>query len=264
MRKLTSSLAVLLSIISLAVAGSAAAKPLSFNVIDSDPKHPNGVMVPTVGTVLARDSKGRLIAAYTLATQQSVPYYNFARVSTDDGASWSEAVRTESFPDSSTSQSLIVDTNDDLILGYTFNVSAYVTRSTDHGVTWNLSAPDIGTAGYWHYHPSLALTTTGELHAMFYQAFGWSDLPFNVFEAVSPDKGVTFAAATSITSVPNDDATYPSGGAQEPVLTAGPDGQLFVVYTTAETTSSAQAFLQRWDGSAWEAAVQIGPGGYSE
>jgi uncharacterized repeat protein (TIGR01451 family) len=244
----------------LVVSGTATATPLNFNVIDSDPMHPNGVWVPQSGTVLARDSAGRLIAAYTLATQQAVHYYNFARVSTDDGASWSAAVRTESFPDSSSSQSLTVDANDDLVLGYTFNVSTYVTRSTDHGASWKLSVPDIGLSGSWHYWPSLAFTTEGVLHAVYHGAFGWSDPPYNVFDAVSSDKGVTFKPAVSVTAIPNDDAVYQTG-ATAPVITAGPNGQLFMVYTVGVSASSAQAFLRRWDGIAWGAEIQVSDAG---
>lgn len=112
------------------------AAPLAFHVVDADPKHPSGVTLPGASSHAVRDSTGRLVVAYTLATQQATQYYNFARTSVDDGATWTSAVRTETMPDSSSSYALVVDSNDVLHLGFGFNVGTFVTNSTDHGATW--------------------------------------------------------------------------------------------------------------------------------
>lgn len=233
------------------------AVPLAFHVVDADPKHPSGVVLPGASGHAVRDSTGRLIVAYTLATQQATQYYNFARTSVDDGATWTSAVRTETMPDSSSSYALAVDASDVLHLGFGFNVGTFVTTSSDHGLTWGNAVQLLdGGWGSWDYAPSLAIDTNGALHAVIQSAFGWSDPPYNVLHAISTDSGATFTTPTAVSQVPNDDAAWDSG-AQQPVVVAGATGQLFLVYNLRASAANSKNVLRQWNGTNWGDEIQL-------
>ncbi len=228
-----------------------------FTVVDSDPSAGNGVMIVASQNHIVRDSNGDLYVVYTLRTQQSVHYFNFMRRSTDNGATWSSAVRTESFPDSSSVQSLAIDGDDVLYEGYTFNVGSFFTKSSNQGQTWSSAfALHDGGWGDWDYSPSLVVSDTGKLHAVYYAAYGWNDYPFNLKYRSSEDGGSSWSAEASITNYPT---SLPDYGAAIPVLYLGKDGWLFAAhdYFGAPPDYPRKRMFIYYDGQTWSDPILI-------
>ena len=145
---------LLVTLLSLEVSNGMAQVP--FSVIDSDPnRYPLqfGVWLMSSQNHIVRDSSGKILVIYPLATNQSVHYYNYVKWSADGGGTWSDAVWNDFMPDSSTTQSLVIDPANILYEGFTFNVNPFFTKSTDGGRTWSYPSG----LDDWHdfaYHPS--------------------------------------------------------------------------------------------------------------
>ncbi|MBK7185518.1 MAG: VCBS repeat-containing protein [Ignavibacteria bacterium] len=212
-----------------------------------------GLMTAMNGVTTAREANGTLHAQYWIA-----PGYVYHTKSTNDGTAWSTPVRTESEPNSSNTNALLVDASGTLHVAGQFNVGSYYKRSTDGGATW--SAPfylhDQGW-GDWDYGALIAFDTQGRLHAVYYAAHGWSDPPYNIKHRISNDAGVTWEPETAITSIPNDDAF--GSGATSPVLGAGPDNALYLIYAeqTSVTPERYKIVLREWRGWPWTTGITV-------
>lgn len=235
---------------------------MAFTTLDSDPNRLptlQGVILFSSQNHIVRDSAGNLYTAYTLATNQSVHYYNYLRSSSDDGATWSGAVRTDSMPDSSSVQNLVIDAAGNLYEGFTFNVGSFFTQSTDQGQTWSYAQQlHDGGWGSWDYQPSVVVDGSGILHVVYFAAFGWQDYPFNLIYKQSTDNGTTWVSETNLTNFPNDSAY--GYGAQSADLYAGPDGQLFVCYSVYHNETAPYRItrmLLHFDGTAWSQPIPV-------
>jgi uncharacterized repeat protein (TIGR01451 family) len=250
-------MAVVAILLSLGVSKGAAQVP--YTVIDSDPnRYPalTGVWLFPSHNHIVRDSSGKIYVAYSLATNQSVHYYNYVRWSSNGGATWSDPVRTEDFPDSSSVQSLVIDSSNVLYEGFTCNVSPLFTKSTDGGQTWSRLDLDWNP---FRYQPSLVIDGSGTLHVTYDAAYGWLDYPFNIIYKNSTDGGANWSQEAYLTSVPHDVATY-GFGARSPDLYAGKEGNLFILYSDYATASSpypvTKMFLH-FDGTTWSDPLQV-------
>jgi len=231
-----------------------------FTVIDSDPnRYPayNGVWLFPSQNHMVRDSSGTIYVIYTLATNQYIHYYNYVKWSSDGGSTWSDAVRNDFMPDSSSTQSLVIDPAGVLYEGFTFNVNPFFTKSTDGGKSWPY--PSVLDYNTFTYHPSMVMDGNGTLHEACMAAYGWFDYPFNIVYKKSTDGGDNWSDRAVLTTVPHDLATY-GYGAEVPDLYAGKNGNLFILYTNYTNSTvpyrSTKMFLH-FDGTGWSDPMKV-------
>ncbi len=199
---------------------------LNYTVVDSDPNMP-GIAINSYSNQLVRDSQGNIYVAYGISTNQSTHWYCFVRKSTDNGASWENAVRIENQPDSSSVTSIAVDSKDNLFIGYTFNVGSFFTKSTDGGKTWSSSVPILdGGWGTWDWMPSLSVDSKDIIHAGFHAQYGWQVPPSNIFYAFSTDQ-MTFSQPENISKLPQE-SQYGNGIGPANVQT-GKNDEIFIM-----------------------------------
>lgn len=234
---------------------------IPFTIIDSDPSRGNGFIVTSNQNHIVRDSDGVLYVAYTPRTQQSTPYYNYIRWSEDGGATWSNAVRTENWPDSNSVLSLAIDGNDVLLQGYTFNTGAFFTKSTDKGKTWS-PAHFFHDAGYgiYDYRPSVVVDDSGRVHAVYYAYENWTSPPSHLWYVKSYNAGDTWTDKLNLT----EHATVASEpGPHKPVLYAGKDGWLYLLYNHYKQWSDVQCRFMYFDGISWSQPITLSSAGAS-
>lgn len=234
------------------------AEAVSYSVIDTDPY---GVWLFPSQNHVVRDSSGKLFAAYTLRKTQppAAGWHIYAKSSSDNGAVWSSAVRTEAMPDSNNAQSLVIDQTNTLYEGWTFNVGAYVSRSLDGGATW-ISETALYDGGYdiWDWQPSIAVDGSGVLHAVFYAQYGSNDPPSNLYYSFSYDKGVSWSQGIKLTSMQNADAS--GSGATYPNIHAGLGKNLFILYDIDTGNGNSAKRLLHFDGTAWSSPLTVSSG----
>ncbi len=207
---------------------------------------------------LVRDHEGRLFVAYTpwRAPENAGKGFNYIKSTTDNGVTWSAAVRTEDMPDSSSVQSLDVDTNNVLYQGFTFNVGSYLTTSTNHGRTWTQPVPLLdGGWALFDYQPHIAFDSAGALAAVMLQGFGWLDYPLNVMFKTSADKGTTWSGSLDLSLLPDTDAM--DYGAFEPRFCFGPGDRRFVTYDSLAAGGAKARMLVVGDANGWATPVRI-------
>jgi len=255
MRQVGRTLEVLSCVALFSILTIVAADPVAFTVVDSDPNRP-GVRIWPWENHIVRDSTGKIFVAYGISTNQLFHWYNYIRWSTDGGATWSGAVRTESMPDSSSVESLAIDGSDNLYEGFTFNVGSFFTKSTDSGQTWSGAvALHDGGWGAWDWQPSLVVDASGNLHVAYYAAFGWEDYPCNIIYKTSTDAGATWSAGVNLSNIPDYDSYgYGASGA---ALYAGKDGHLFVLYDLYISATDRSKWLVHFDGTSWSQPTKI-------
>jgi uncharacterized repeat protein (TIGR01451 family) len=261
MKTRTLALTLLLGIL-FSVGASNAAAQVPFSVIDSDPNRYTsgvlGVWLWPSANHLVRDSSGKIYVIYTLATNQYTHYYNYVKWSSTGGATWSDAVWNDMMPDSSSTQSLVIDPLNILYEGFTFNVNPFFTKSADGGQTWTspMGLDD------WHgfaYHPSMVIDGAGTLHVAYFSAYGWWDYPFNLVYKKSTDGGATWSSPEYLTNLPHDFGTY-GYGPEFPDLYAGKDGHLFILYAHISNSTSPSLttkMLLHFDGTSWSDPIQV-------
>ena len=229
---------------------------IPFTIVDHDAFSGSGISLVSYGNHLVRDSAGNLYAAYTLYTQQSTHLYNYIRASTDNGATWSAPVRPDSFPDSIVSPNLQVDSLDRLHLGYIFNVSAYYTRSDDHGATWKPYTP---LRDNWQgsYFPSVAIDNNDNLTAAYIE-FGNNDSPPPWPNAIrqSTDGGDTWGVAVN-PPAPNQNKSSGDN------LVAGKNGWMFLTFYNYLSASNYSQYLQFFDGATWSTPTALSDPGFN-
>ncbi|PDW04699.1 Ig-like domain-containing protein [Candidatus Viridilinea mediisalina] len=238
---------------------------IDFSVIDTDQNRGDGTRIYSPGNHIVRDSAGHLYVAYTLRTTQFVPWYNYFRRSEDGGSTWSNAVRTDSMPDSSSVQSLAIDGAGTLYQGFTFNVGSFFTKSSDRGETWaNPVALHDGGWGAWDYMPSVVVDAQGKLHAVYMSQYGWNSPPSNLLYKHSDDGGTTWSDALGLTQHPQGSGDY---GVRAPNMYVGKDGWLFAAYVYLHTLSgdtyNPAYMLVYYDGEEWGEALQVSTAGQS-
>lgn len=208
---------------------------VNYSVVDSDPNTP-GLRINSYSNQIVRDSDGNIYVAYGIATNQATHWYCFIRRSTDGGVSWENAVRLESFPDSSSVTSLSVDSKDNLMVGMSFNVGSFFTMSKDRGITWSspVSLLD-GGWGRWDWLPSIAIDSSDIIHAGFHAQFGWNRPPSNIFYTSSSD-GIAFSQPQDITKIPQDSQF--GNGAGPANIQIGKNDEIFVLSANSKTDDS--------------------------
>ena len=212
------------------------------------------ILTGTNGVATARTSSGKLYAHYSIE-----PGYCYIRKSTDNGATWSNPVRTEAEPNASGTNTMLIGKDGTIHFADQFNVGTYYKRSTDDGQTWT-DAYFLHDQGWgdWDYSAQIAFDGSDRLHAVYFAAFGWSDPPYNIKWRYSNDQGVTWEAEQSLTSIPNDNAE--SQGAHSPALAAGPGNRLYAVYLRQFADAPATRYKLRmlsYNGTSWDNGIDI-------
>ncbi len=228
---------------------------LNYSIVDSDPNTP-GISFYSASNNIVRDSAGNIYVAYGLSTNQATHGYCFVRKSSDGGATWGNAIRMDTFPDSSSVYSLAVDSKDNLLAGLTFNVGSYFTKSVDSGKTWS-SAIELldGGWGTWDWLPSIAIDSADSIHAAFHAQFGWQSPPANLFYTFSLD-GTSFQSPEDITKIPNDPKYGIGAGPAN--LQVGKNNELFVMTNIANTSDAdSYSVLMHQSNNAWLEAIKL-------
>lgn len=190
---------------------------------------------------MVRRTDGTLHVTYTRAVRapDSPDWYCFVRSCDADG-DWQPEVRTERFPDSNRTDSIVVDSTGLLHQGFTFNVGAFHTTSADGGTTWEYPASlRDGGWGSWDWNAQLA-RSGDQLFAVFTCCYGWEDYPANlILREWHADTG--WGTPQWLTSLPNEDeAGY---GASSPRFQIRPDGYGLVLYTESSAAGPTQMKL---------------------
>lgn len=225
------------------------------SVVDTDPYE---FMYSAANRRMVREEDGTLHVAYT-ARRNPAPqagYYAYTKKSANDGKTWSNPVRSETFPDSAWVTSLALAGDGALVQGLTFNVGSFFTRSSDHGATWSQAVPlHDGGWGDWDYRPALAVDAAGTIHAVFDSTFGWADFPSNVLYRRSTDGGQSWNSSTDLSLIPDTGDPAAEGG-HASVIIPGAGGLLFVVYDRSQG-GVHHKMLARYDGSVWAPPVML-------
>lgn len=219
---------------------------------------PNGKRHPCWNPVLFETAPGTLTLFYKVGPSPQT-WWGMARTSTDDGRTWSEAVR---LPDGILGpiKNKPVRLKDGTILSPTSTETPekpskwriHFERSADNGKTWTavrVPEPADGSS-IDAIQPSILIHASGRL-----QAVGRTRSQ-RVFETWSDDGGKTWTP-TTLTMLPN-----PSAGTDAVTLA---DGRHLLVYNhTPKGRSPLNVAVSR-DGKAWEAALVLEsePGEYS-
>ncbi len=228
---------------------------LNYSVVDSDPNLP-GITIFSNSNHIVRDSSGNIYVAYGISTNQSTHWYCFVRRSTDGGASWENAVRIESFPDSSSVYSVAIDSRDRLMVGMTFNVGSFFTMSSDGGMTWSPALKLLdGGWGIWDLMPSLSVDSKDIIHAAFHAQFEWQDPPSNIFYTTSQD-GTSFAQSLDLTKLPNDNLLGIGAGMAN--IQVGKDDELFIMGGRAKSSDAdSYSILIHYSGGNWLEPISL-------
>jgi len=222
---------------------------VNYSVIDSDP-NPTGFVVNSYSNQIVRDSQGNLYVAYGVSTNQATHWYCFIRKSADNGATWGDAVRLESFPDSSSVTSLAIDSKDNLMVGMSFNVGSFFTMSSNGGMSWSSAVQLLdGGWGTWDWMPSLSIDSKDQIHAGFHAQFGWSMPPSNILYTTSSD-GITFSAPLDITKIPQQNSN--ENGAGPANIQIGKNDEIFVMANRSiSADSDSYSILMHYSNSQW-------------
>lgn len=236
-------------VVTISLFSSSLFSQVNYSVIDSDP-HVPGFVVNSFSNQIVRDSEGNIYVAYGVSTNQSTHWYCFVRRSIDGGATWEDAVRIESFPDSSSVTSLAVDSKDNLMVGFTFNVGSFFTMSKDKGKTWGSSVQLLdGGWGTWDWMPTLAIDSKDTIHSGFHAQYGWQVPPSNLFYAFSLD-GTTFSQPENITKIPQD-ASY-GNGAGPANIQIGKNDEIFMMGGVGKSgDADSYSILMHYSQSLW-------------
>ncbi len=242
----------LLALFVLFFSGTLSAQ-VNYSVVDSDPNNP-GITINSYSNHIVRDSEGNIYVAYGISTNQTTHWYCFIRKSTDGGASWENAVRLESFPDSSNVTSLSIDSGDNLMVGMSFNVGSFFAMSRDKGATWSTALQLLdGGWGTWDWMPSIVVDSKDVIHAGFHAQYGWQQPPSNIFYASSED-GTSFSQPLNITKIPQD-AQY-GNGAGPANLQIGKNDEIFVMTGDGKTNDSdSYNILLQYSNNQWSEPI---------
>lgn len=232
---------------------------VDYSVVDSDPNVP-GVTIFSNSNQIVRDSNGNIYVAYGIATNQSTHWYCFIRRSTDGGASWEDAVRVESFPDSSYVYSLAVDSKDNLMMGLGFNVGSFFTMSTDGGKSWKSPIQLLdGGWGRWDWMPSISIDSKDGIHSAFHAQYGWQMPPSNILYTYSSD-GNSFSTPEDLTKLPQE-SSY-GNGAGPANLQIGKDDEIFIMGAKSITgDADSYSILLHYSGGVWLDEIRLNDDG---